>query len=239
MAQGDYTGGLASFHGAQTILDKFAKADPGNTDWQDALANLCNFIGDAQIAHGDTADALKSYSDGLVISTGWGSAPANTDRQFDLSVALFKVGYAHLKQGDAAAAFKFYRDGLAIRQHLVSLDASNTQWKNALKNVIDYFGALAYESILARDFSTALAAADQAISLTPDQIWLYTNRAHALMFVGRTEEARALYLRVRGQKMSDGKPWVAAILGDFAEFRKAGLTSPLMDEINTLFTSAG
>ena len=170
------------------------------------------------------------------------SAPANTDWQFaDLSVALFKVGYAHLKQGDFAAAFKFYRDGLAIRQHLVSLDASNRQWgANALKNAIDYFGALAYESILARDFSTALAAADQAVSLTPDQLWPGRRTAGYGAHVPRSHRGspRALFADW-GQKMSDGKPWVTAILGDFAEFRKAGLTSPLMVEINTLFTSAG
>ena len=104
--------------------------------------------------------------------------------------------------------------------------------------VVGKIGGLAYNFVLARDFTTALAAADQAISVAPDKIWLYTNRAHALMFLGRVDEARALYLKYRGQKV-DGKPWEAAILGDFAEFRKAGLTNPLMDEIGKLFTSAG
>ena len=82
----------------------------------------------------------------------------------------------------------------------------------------------------------ALEAADQAISLAPDQIWLYTNRAHALMFLNRVDEARALYLKNRGQQKVDGdKSWEAAILGDFAEFQKAGLTHPLMQEIQKQF----
>ena len=58
------------------------------------------------------------------------------------------------------------------------------------------------------------------------------------MFLGRTDEARALYLKYRGQKI-DGKPWETVVLGDFAEFRKAGLTNPLMDEVEKLFASAG
>ncbi|HEY6466748.1 MAG TPA: hypothetical protein VIY69_12195, partial [Candidatus Acidoferrales bacterium] len=69
------------------------------------------------------------------------------------------------------------------------------------------------------------------------------------MFLGRIDEARALYLKYRGQKnvLSNGKPWEAVVLGDFVgeavvlgdfvELRKAGLTNPLMDEIEKLFTS--
>ena len=47
------------------------------------------------------------------------------------------------------------------------------------------------------------------------------------MFLNRVDEARALYLKYRGQQKVDGeKSWEAAILGDFAEFQKAGLTHP-------------
>jgi hypothetical protein len=56
------------------------------------------------------------------------------------------------------------------------------------------------------------------------------------MFLDRVEEARALYLRYRGeQNVYEGKPWETIILDDFAELRKAGLTHPLMDEIAKTF----
>ena len=68
-------------------------------------------------------------------------------------------------------------------------------------------------------------------------IWLSTNRAHALMFLGRTEEARSVYERYRGEKNVQGdKSWETVVLEDFAEIRKAGLTNPLMDEIDKQFT---
>jgi hypothetical protein len=99
-----------------------------------------------------------------------------------------------------------------------------------LQFVIGRIGALAYGFLLTRDFATALAAADQAISLAPGEIWLYTNRAHALMLLGRFDEARALYLKYRGQKdVTNGKSWEVVVLEDFTELRKAGLTDPLMD----------
>ncbi|HLC08611.1 MAG TPA: tetratricopeptide repeat protein, partial [Methyloceanibacter sp.] len=102
---------------------------------------------------------------------------------------------------------------------------------------IEKIGGLAYNFMLAHDFAKALEAADEGISLAPDKIWLYTNRAHALMFLGRVDEARALYLQYRRTKnVQDEKSWETAILEDFAELRKAGLINPLMDEIEKQFS---
>jgi hypothetical protein len=50
------------------------------------------------------------------------------------------------------------------------------------------------------------------------------------MFLDRGEECRALYLAYKGQTMS-GRVWEHIIAADFAEFRKAGLTHPMMADI--------
>ena len=56
------------------------------------------------------------------------------------------------------------------------------------------------------------------------------------MFLGRTEEARAIYLQYRGKTNVVGeKPWDTTVLDDFAELRQAGLNHPLMEEIAGLF----
>ncbi len=67
----------------------------------------------------------------------------------------------------------------------------------------------------------------------PDNLTIETNRAHALMFLGRGKEAEALYLAHKGERISkdDRRLWERAIADDFAEFRKAGLTQPMMAEI--------
>jgi hypothetical protein len=81
-------------------------------------------------------------------------------------------------------------------------------------------------------------ASDLVIAMASDQIWLYTNRAHALMFLDRVDEARALYLQYRDEKDVDSdKSWETAVLEDFAELRKAGLNHPLMDEIEKRFAA--
>jgi hypothetical protein len=59
------------------------------------------------------------------------------------------------------------------------------------------------------------------------------------MFLGRIDEARALYLKYRGEKdVQNGKSWQTVILEDFARLRKAGLSDPLMDTIEKLFKAA-
>ena len=142
-------------------------------------------------------------------------------------------------QGELDEALQSYRQSLAVRQRLAAADPNNRRWRNDLRLVITKIGELGYSLVLAREFVIALEAADQAISLAPEEIWLYANRAHALMFLGRTDEARALYLKYRGRKdVFEGKSWETVVQEDFAELRKAGLNDPLMDTIEKLFKAA-
>ena len=88
-------------------------------------------------------------------------------------------------------------------------------------------------ALFAREFTKALALADRARSLSPDDLMFESYRAHALMFLERGEEAKALYLAHKGEPVSglDGKPWERVIVGAFSDLREAGLTHPMMAEI--------
>src|SRR5262249_49569459 len=88
-------------------------------------------------------------------------------------------------------------------------------------------------ALFARDLPKALTAAERAHALLPDDLTIEGNRAHALLFSERGEKANALYLAHKGEPISgqDGKLWEHAIAEDFAQFRKAGLTHPMMADI--------
>ena len=91
---------------------------------------------------------------------------------------------------------------------------------------------LAWYAVLAKDFTKALTAADRAHTLFPNNLMIETNRAHALMFIGHGEEAKALHLAHKGEVFkSQNQLWEQSIAEDFANFRKAGLTSPMMADI--------
>jgi tetratricopeptide (TPR) repeat protein len=237
--QNNLTDALSSYQAGVEIITKLAQSDRKNALWQADLSNSYDKLGDVKVTQGDFADALKFYRDAFAITNRLAkSDPSSADLQRDLSISWDKIAYVEQNKGIFSDALQSYRNSLIIRQQLVALDASNKQAADDLQYVIGWIGGLAYPAIVGRDFATALQCADQAISLTSDQLWLYGNRAHALMFLGRTSEARAIYLKYRGEKINDqGDIWDAAILKDFAEFRKQGLFNALMDEIGRLFTS--
>jgi tetratricopeptide (TPR) repeat protein len=146
------------------------------------------------------------------------------------------IGGAQEALGHLPEALTSYQARYAVADRLITLNPDNADWRSDVQYVNDSLGGLSYNLLLRSEFAKALEAVDLAISHAPDKIWLYANRAHALMFLDRTQEARALYLQYREEKnVQDGKSWTAAILEDFAELRKAGLSRPLMDEIETQF----
>ena len=193
------------------------------------------------VAQGKLGDALKAFRDALAIRERLVAADRNnTWWQVDLAKSYTNVGDVLRKQGKLDEALQAYRGGLAIRQRLVATDRSNRYWRSELQVSIASIGGLAYGFVLARSFPMALEAADQAIALAPGWISLHTNRAHALMFLDRVDEARALYLKYRSEKKVEGdKSWETVILDDFAELRKAGLSHPLMEEIEKRFVAGG
>src|SRR5262249_38691011 len=93
--------------------------------------------------------------------------------------------------------------------------------------------SVAWHALFAREFTKALTVADRAHALLPDDLEIETNRAHALMFVEAGARCKALYLAQRRKPLSeqDGSLWEPVIVKDFAEFRKAGLTHPMMAAI--------
>jgi TPR repeat protein len=92
---------------------------------------------------------------------------------------------------------------------------------------------VAWRALFVQEFTKALTVAERAHALLPDDLPIETNRAHALMFLGRGQESKALYLAYKGELLSgqDRKLWEQVIVEDFAEFRKAGLMHPMMAEI--------
>jgi len=113
----------------------------------------------------------------------------------------------------------------------------DVQWTNT------FAGAevsLAWYEIFIHDYAGSLAMSDEAIKLDPKDLAAQTNRAHALVFLGRTKDAEAIYLGHRGEKVfanSDEK-WEDAILNDFDDLEKAGLANPEFARVRGLLKPA-
>jgi len=134
-----------------------------------------------------------------------------------------------------------YNDALRLEEDWArSIEADET--KKAGKPgplTAEELGNVSRAALFAHDFERALDAAERAHSLDPAKLWLETNDAHALMFLDRTAEARALYFSHKDEPVPEGadKPWREVIAEDFAEFRRAGLVKSLMEEVETAWAA--
>lgn len=93
--------------------------------------------------------------------------------------------------------------------------------------------SVAWFALMTKDFKKSLAASERAISATPDDLVPKTNKAHALLFLGRFDEAKAIYFQYRGRPLQ-GKTWELVIQDDFEKLRQAGVSSPSMKDIATM-----
>jgi hypothetical protein len=118
---------------------------------------------------------------------------------------------------------------LAARREAVETKREGTPGNKTAQEL----NGVAWRALFAREFTKALAASDRAHALLPDNLSIETKRAHALMFLERGEDSKALYLAYKGKPMSeqDARLWERVIAKDFAEFRKVGLTHPMMADI--------
>jgi tetratricopeptide (TPR) repeat protein len=238
-AQGKYEESLKLYRDNLAILDRLAASDRSNSSWQYDLAMSYAHIGDLFKAQKKFDEALANLSkEQAMLATLIAANSGNVEWQSSFSNVCVNIGDILMNQGKLDLAFKGLQDCVAA-QGLVSASDSNWIRQSATK-MSGRIGTLAYRLILSRDFARALEAADLSIVLAPDKLWLYTNRAHALMLLGRSDEAKSLYLRYSGGPPAQGqKSWEALVLDDFAKLRRQGIRNPLMEEVEAKFTAGG
>jgi TPR repeat protein len=134
-----------------------------------------------------------------------------------------------------AANAERYAEALQLQEALaakVEAEETKRDGKPGKHTAVELNNA-AWFTLFAKDFSKALTVADRAHALFPDNFAIESNRAHALMFLGHGEECKTLYLAYKGKPISkdENKLWERAIAKDFEELRKAGLTHPMMADI--------
>jgi hypothetical protein len=95
---------------------------------------------------------------------------------------------------------------------------------------------LSFNNLFVGRDQQALAAADEGLASAPDDLLLMTYKAHALMFLGRRQEARQLYLGNIGKERA-AATWEYYITDDFRQLKAAGRTNPLMEAVLKAFAA--
>jgi hypothetical protein len=155
------------------------------------------------------------------------SSPAVTTVQLDTADQI-KTRFKAYKTGKYSEAYQLARSSIPDCK---TVDA---------RSDVHVVGALYCETSLARhalsekEFPVALEAAERALSIDPTYLLAKLDKANALMFLGRTSEAKELYLKLRDDN-SASAPGSDFVLRSFERLRSYGLTHPLMTEIESEF----
>jgi TPR repeat protein len=173
------------------------------------------------------------YENGLGVPQDYTKARVWYGKAADKGVASAKAALERLPMREAAMAGR-YDEALRLEETLaakVEADETKRDGKPG-EQVATELNQVLWYALFAKEFTKALTVADRAHTLFPNNLSIETNRAHALMFMGHDEEAKALYLAHKGEVRDlSGKLREQIIAEDFADFRKAGLTHPMMADI--------
>jgi len=209
---------------AIAIFEELAAADPSNFEWPRYLIGAHERIikaGDDPVTHTEKALTIvkRLRSQGRLES--W-----EKDWPAELELKLRGIALEKL-----VGAGKF-PDALTMSERRAKqVQLSATAKGTSSSDIAAAFGNVAWLALLARRPATALAASERALALAPDHVWLATNYAHALLFLGRHAAAKAVYLRHKGEDVPDHGKWEAVIGADFAELREHGIMDKQMVEI--------
>ena len=185
----------------------------------------------------DPDKQLDYYEQSLsIVSSALEKYKASASLFKDASVSGLKIGGVLESQGSLDRSLSAYQEAVKSANAAIEHDAKDEDaWKD-LTNAGEALNNLAFEFELKSQFGDALKSAELANSSTQGgSLLVQLNRANALMFLNRTDEAQNIYRRFHNQNDENGKKWEDDVLSDFAEFRKAGLSNPLMDEIDAQF----
>jgi len=174
------------------------------------------------------------YENGQGVAQDYAKARAWYEKAAAKGDASAMTSIDNLRISEVAGAGR-YAEALALQEALAAkVEAVETKGERKPgKETAGILNTVAWYALLASEFPKALMVADRSHALFPDDLPIESNRAHALMFLGREDASRALYLAHKGKRISGpgGQLWESVILEDFAVFRKAGLTHPMMADI--------
>lgn len=231
-AQASFPEALAAYRNSLATIEGLTRKDPSNLAWQRDLAVTKEHIGDVLKAQGDLVGALAAYRDRLDLAQGLAQKDQdNMTWQTDRAIAGHKVASTLAALGELDKAVSTQREAVsAIRRTYATHPAARDELAQAL-------GALSWALLLGDRPLEALDSTQEALALNPDLLFVRTNRAHALLLLGRFDEAYALYSELKDKPRGDGKTFASVVRDDFAELRKRGIDPPAMTRIEALLAA--
>jgi tetratricopeptide (TPR) repeat protein len=193
-------------------------------------------IGDAQIDLGDNEEALETYQQRLAMDRKIAELDfgvTDDTLQQRLASTEYSIAKLQLNAGDIEAAKKSFTDAAASQRRVA--DAANLaalKDGHKLPDAIHQYGQAAWLLLLTGEPQEAANYGEPAFQGDQSQTWIDVNLAHAYLFLGRYDDAKAIYLKIKDMVSPGSKSTEAdAIRQDFDLFRKLGIAPHGLDRM--------
>jgi hypothetical protein len=219
---------VAAHRKALSVLEELAAAEPGNPQWLSELAK-CH-ISLAKAGDNPEQNYKKALSNLKELESSGKFEPLES---YWVAVVESKLRKLKIERRFNAGEF----DGaLSIaEEEAQQRELEQSSGQGSVRATAEALNNVAHYALFARRPDKALKSSEKAVALAPNLTWLAINRAHALMFLGRREEALAAYREHNGESLHNRGDWGALVVRDFRDFRAHGLDHPMIPEIERLF----
>ncbi|MEZ5878749.1 MAG: TIR domain-containing protein [Tepidamorphaceae bacterium] len=229
---GDGAGALAQYEAHLKIAMRLHTSDTAWRPWRRALMIAGERLGNAAYTLGQTQRALTAFEAALAHARTLARTATATGGGLD--------DLSRLMRSTTLAAASLNGNGDAARRAQAAVDDfRQTASASGAEDIAGYEAPLlsdaAWFQLLNGEFGLALASSREAAALAPDAVLYQSNLAHALMFTGEVDAARAIYLAHLDAETIGGMNWQAYITSDFDALRAAGYDHALMAEIVAVF----
>jgi hypothetical protein len=215
---------VAAHHRALGVLEELGAVEPDNAQWQRELAK-CHI---ALAKAGD--DPERNYRDALTTLKRL-QAAGRFEPWDNRWVAVVESNLRKLAIDRLFETSKFEEALTLVEQEAQSKATEQAAGQGSVRATAEGLDSVARYALFARRPDRALTVSERAIALTPNLVWLTINRAHALLYLSRFDEALAAYKEHQGESMYAKGDWETLIARDFREFRAHDLDHPQMRDV--------
>lgn len=125
----------------------------------------------------------------------------------------------------------YLKKAIELREELLS---EHPEGGNLISALAASCGTLSWYLLLEKDFSSAEKYAKRGIEVEASQEWIFSNLAAALLFQGKYEDAKSIYLKYKDQAFNDKQSYREIFLADLKEFESIGIKHKDLKKIRKL-----
>ena len=153
-----------------------------------------------------------------------------------LNSNLEKLGNRQLQKGNTDEAKEAFHDLFLADEQKVKVERDaygKKQDDDAKHRLATALGLDSWSAVLNDQVEHAEQVAEEALKLDSSQTWIRINLAHACLCLGRSDDAKALYLDLKSLTRPSGKSYLEDIKEDFMVLQKLDIETAEIDRLKS------